>query len=108
MLSAWWKTPWRTIVRELYPFCKPVIIFIMAASAIMGAVFVGIAVSDGLPLSEAIGRVISAAPFLLLMHVTIVGAGLLLFGPIFLAIMFFQKNGWRISFEGREYTGSFL
>jgi hypothetical protein len=39
------------------------------------------------------------------MQVAIVAAVLLFLGPIFLVMLLFERNGWKILLEGQDHTG---
>jgi hypothetical protein len=96
---------WHDMLRRLFSFARPAIIFVIGAFVVISAIIFIVAISDGVPPLQAFGRLLSGAPFLLLMQVAIVAGGLLFLGPIFLVMMLFERKGWKILLEGQDHTG---
>jgi hypothetical protein len=94
----------RRSLAGIYGVAKPLLIVAAVFFVLIHIIAFSLNVSDGVPLSENLGRLASNAPSLLLVHLGMVaGVGLFL-GPIFFVIWIFEKQRWALRFEGQDHT----
>jgi hypothetical protein len=98
------RPKWWALLQALWQIARPAIIFILAGFAIINGLIFCVALADGVPIGEAIGRLVTNAPLLLLTLVAIIGAAIAFMGPIVLVMALFEKKGWRLFFEGQDHT----
>jgi hypothetical protein len=98
------RSPWREFLTQLLSIAKwglgIAAVFYIAISAIVFC----IDLSSGVPVTETFGRLISNAPFVLLVIATSLGFVLLFTTAIVLAGMLLEKTRWKAHFHGRDYT----
>jgi hypothetical protein len=95
---------WPERVEALYDFVRPLAITVGVIFVVICAIMLLITILEGVPFFEAVGRLISGMPYMLLIHVIMLGGIVLMFGPILLVMLLFEKKGRALRIEGQDQT----